>query len=274
MAINKIGVLQPTTPATDDWNNLIGHINAYSKQLSGLQYPLSGTVLKQSSYIQHGGVLYQVQDSDYTILGSIVAGVFNYIKITVSGENLVATWVTDISAYTWSNEYNYLVAVDESQIIAFTEKDGIVYRLEQKNEIYKSNQDLNTTNDVEFNRVNTGNGLTKIFDMDQNLKTTDNPTYAGLSLNGAFLPTTAPTSGTQTILKSNGTWVPPRGIYIGSFAPTSGTTAYMLLSVDGGVTYSVYYASPSIATIIADGSKIVLKNTNSPYDIVFTYLKF
>jgi hypothetical protein len=161
MAINKlVAINNGSTPASGDWARLVEYQNAFMRQVNSGQIITDGTYLKQGSYIQHGGVLYRVDDEDYTILGSTQSGIFSYIIIEASGDNLTATWATDISSYNWNYIYSELLATDESGVLPYVVKDGIVYKLEQKDIMYKSNQNLKTTDDVEFNSVDVDNGLT------------------------------------------------------------------------------------------------------------------
>ena len=175
MAIVKITDFSSgTTPVSGDWSALVNHFNAYTRQISGFQYPVEhvsgdNLLLKKGSYIQHGGSLYQVQTEDYTVSGSLswVIGTYNYIKIKASGETLTATLTQDISSYSWSNIYSYLIASDESQILAFCasspEGNTInIYRLEKKEIQYKSNQNTQTDDDVEFNDIE-ANKTTSLF---------------------------------------------------------------------------------------------------------------
>jgi hypothetical protein len=50
------------------------------------------------------------------------------------------------------------------------------------NELYDMNQNVKTDSAVTFATVNTGQGATEVHLMDQNVKTTNSPTFAGLTL--------------------------------------------------------------------------------------------
>ena len=259
MAIVKVGVMTDP-PVEADYTNLIGHLNESTRLANGMQFPLSGTVLKLGSYINHGGVLYQVQTSDYTVLGSITASVFNYVKIASSGAELTATWVTDISAYSWSNIYNYLIHADESQILSVTEKDGVVYRLEGKEVIYKSNQNLKTTDNVSFATVNTGQGANELYDMNQNVKTDSTVHFANVN---------PPVDNNDSTLPSIG---------IGGFTfltklVADGTTFYFTLPsggayilISGG--YFDVYGLGNVSNRFSGGSALSITNSHNN-DLVF-----
>jgi|TARA_B110000908_G_C10234917_1_gene442756 hypothetical protein len=50
------------------------------------------------------------------------------------------------------------------------------------NELYDMDQNVKTTSAVTFTTVNTGQGANELYDMNQNVTTTSNPTFAGLNL--------------------------------------------------------------------------------------------
>ena len=111
MAIVKVGVMTDP-PVEADYTNLIGHLQASTNQMNGLKNILKQVdtshipTLSQGSYISIGGVLYIVGVEDYVISGSVVTG-YNYVKIAISGELLIASWVRDVSSYVWNSVYGY-----------------------------------------------------------------------------------------------------------------------------------------------------------------------
>jgi len=153
MAINKlVAINNGSTPVSGDWARLVEYQNAFMRQVNSGQIITDGVYLKQGSYIQHGGVLYRVDDEDYTILGSLTASVFNYIVIEDNGTGvLTATWATDISGYNWNYIYSELLAGDESGVLPYAERDGIVRQMIQKKIL--AVQELLTDSNVTFNRV-------------------------------------------------------------------------------------------------------------------------
>lgn len=112
MAINLVTAPTGGAPlSTDDYDNQNGYI--YALLLSIDQNTLHLTEwdtltvpkLKEDVYIQHGGALFQVQSTDYTIGGAPSNGRV-YIKIARSGDTLVATFVNSAAGYTWNEVYN------------------------------------------------------------------------------------------------------------------------------------------------------------------------
>ena len=62
--------------------------------------------------------------------------------------------------------------------------------------------------------INTGQGANELYGMNQSVKTTDSPTFAGATINGHINPTTTPTESTTATISAVGQTVYlPRGIY-------------------------------------------------------------
>ena len=87
-------------------------------------------------------------------------------------------------------------------------------------EIFDMDQDLKTTDDATFNNltvatIDTGNGAVECFAMDQPTRTTDDIVFNNITANGEINPTTSPTEST-TITIDNvtiTTTIIPRGIW-------------------------------------------------------------
>ena len=257
MAIVKItNFSSGTTPVSGDWSALVNHFNAYTRQISGFQYPVEhvsgdNLLLKKGSYIQHGGSLYQVQTEDYTVSGSLswVIGTYNYIKIKASGETLTATLTQDISSYSWSNIYSYLIASDESQILAFCasspEGNTInIYRLEKKDIQYKSNQNTQTDDDVEFKNINL-NELTLAYEsLSAGGVTWENPETAETHSTGAYVEVLSTTLSAyiKRAGASNGITGARFTLYmIHAAAGTSNRVGYIKATVSGVTVYEQQY---------------------------------
>ena len=179
MAIVKIGVISDPA-AVGDYTRIVAHLNAFARQVSGNQFILTDdvpTALALGAYIQHGGVVYQVQTADEAISGTPADGTY-YIKVAASGAVLVATWITDISGYSWSAIYNCLTAVDESQLLPYmivvsgTATVYTKYKLEYFGQRFKG--DLNVAGNGVFGTlavtgalsaatVNTGGGAYEVY---------------------------------------------------------------------------------------------------------------
>lgn len=112
MAINLItqpGATVPYSGSDYIQQNLL--INAALAQgdevLTDWAESTAAPAIKQGVYFYHSGNSYQVQDSDSSISGTPVSGA-NYIGLAESGGVLTASYVTDISGYTWNPAYNGL----------------------------------------------------------------------------------------------------------------------------------------------------------------------
>lgn len=57
------------------------------------------------AYIRHAGNLYQVDTADEAVTGTPSAGI-NYLKLSVSGSTLLASWRTSLIGYTYNEAYN------------------------------------------------------------------------------------------------------------------------------------------------------------------------
>lgn len=121
MAIAKIGVLTDP-PAVGDYTRIIAHLNAFARQVGQQQSLIDDMAAAPSialgAYIQHGGIVYQVQTEAYAVTGAPTAGK-NYISVAASGESLVLSLVTDISGYTYSAIYNGWYDGDENQLLPY-----------------------------------------------------------------------------------------------------------------------------------------------------------
>ena len=157
MAITKIGTMS-NPPGSNDWTTLMslvqGFINKFNSRPSILSQNNDTSILpyiKQGTYISMGGTLYIVDTEDYIIQGSVISGK-NYIYLTVSGDNLIATWTQNISSYTWNSVYGYYSYGANILLPYIIDYDGINYVNSQFDRNF--NQKLKTTSDVNFNSVN------------------------------------------------------------------------------------------------------------------------
>ena len=72
--------------------------------------------IKQGVYIQHGGSLYLVEDTDESISGSPSDGMV-YVKITEAAGVLTASFVTSAVGYSWNDTYNGFYHADGTQLL-------------------------------------------------------------------------------------------------------------------------------------------------------------
>jgi hypothetical protein len=96
-----------------------------------------------------------------------------------------------------------------------------------------TDQNLRTTDNVNFNTVNTGQGATEVHLMNQNLRTTDSPTFAQITT----------TNGPNKPVNNNDASMPSVGIGGFSYAvgSTSTPNAYPSITIGSGGTW-VYIA--------------------------------
>ncbi len=199
MAIVKIGVMTDP-PEAGDYTRLISHLNAYARSVSGNQFVLTDDAppkLALGAYLQHGGVVYQVQSAAEAISGSPGDGSL-YVKIEADGDVLVASWITDISGYSWSAVYNYLVAGDESQVLPYVVvKASAVYtkyRLEKQGLSIGGNLvvigdatiggTLGVTGALSALTIETGHGANELYAMNQDVETTDDVIFNSVAISG------------------------------------------------------------------------------------------
>lgn len=79
---------------------------------------LSVPAVSQYVYIQHGGALFQVNNSNATISGSPSNGRV-YVKLTRSGDVLTASFVNSASGYSWNYVYCGFYHSDGTQLLPY-----------------------------------------------------------------------------------------------------------------------------------------------------------
>lgn len=72
----------------------------------------------ENSYIQHGGALYRVNDSDSAIAGAPANGRV-YIKVTEAADVLTFSFVNSAAGYSWNSVYNGFYHVDSTQLLPY-----------------------------------------------------------------------------------------------------------------------------------------------------------
>ena len=93
--------------------------------------------------------------ANYTILGSVASG-NNYIKMSVSGTTLTATWIQDISSYTYNTIYGYLASGTDMILPYLVTYDGSSVYNKYRQDItqYVTDQNLRTTDSPHFANIN------------------------------------------------------------------------------------------------------------------------
>jgi hypothetical protein len=245
MALVRVAQYNSTPTVVGDYQAQNAHLQAFTNQLMTQQFILSeGTaqpVIKQGCYVSHGGSLY-VADADTAITGSPSDG---SVYIRVSGTtSLTVEFVTDISGYAWNPVYTALTNGSYTLLPYLIVKASAVWTR------YNFNPNNQQFGAIKATSVDTGQGATEVYLMNQNLRTTDSPTFAKLKL-------TTGTYGSQSIA-GGGTWVVPVGIY-------------QMVGTASGVFYVEVYsgsgwirASSSLGgAVISDGSNVRVRNNSS-----------
>ena len=254
MAITKVSQYKSTPTAVSDYQAQNAHLQAFINQLNGSVSVLSQSAttvvptIKQGSYLSMGGTAYIVDTEDYTILGSLVAGL-NYIALAVSGDNLTATWTNSLSGYSWNAIYNYYSDGTNALLPYVINYSSSNYYISQFNQNFR--QPLNPDSDVEFNDIEAN-------DIEAN---------GTLTVDGAFKPTSSVTTFSKT-LSPQASYVLPRGVYI-----FIGDDDIITLEIQAKFN-STWYQVGIDSTIFSDGTNVRIYNNSSNYTRTFNALVF
>jgi hypothetical protein len=191
MAITKVAQFGSTLEGQSDYQAQNAHINAFIQQMMGDPLHLTNfsntkiPAIAQGVYIAHAGVLYVVDTSDYTIVveGSLSSRSY-YIKLSVSGDTLVAAWESSLSGFAWNSVYNGLYS-GTTQLLPY------VVAYDGSSSYVKYKYDFQTGNGVSFDQ---------------------------LMLSGSILPKIAALYNTGPISPS-GEIILPRGLYMFQYNP-------------------------------------------------------
>ena len=198
-------------------------------------------VIPQGVVLQIGGAVYR-SDSDTTITGTPS----DYVRVTPDGATATAAYVSTLAGVSWAKQYagyydgsDNLYLFDEGKALAAGDIASVFgrYLAQQENgdvrvggtlnaanvdtgngatEIFDMNQDLRSDDNVAFATVNTGQGANELYDMNQNVKTYSNVTFNNLTINGGMLPESSPYLGSMSVgSESHNT--PSRGLYNSSW---------------------------------------------------------
>lgn len=262
MAIVKVGTYRNPPEDITDYEAIVSHLNAYTRQLGSQAMILtewtntSGTpAIALGSYISHGGVLYVVESEEAVEL-PVADGTY-YLKVAASGDTLALSWVSDISGYVWNAVYNGLLHADGSQILPYMLiKTGTSLEKWRITNLMQGGGFSRVRYDgaIKATSVDTGQGATEVHLMNQNLRTTDNVSFANINPpvdNSDISPPSIGKGGfTYAVGRGeNGVTLPSGGTYVvvalfigygyGSIARLSGGTSKVFLEGPGDVGYLI-----------------------------------
>lgn len=252
MALIRVAQYSSTPTVVGDYQAQNAHLQAFTNQLMTQQFILdSGTaqpVIKQGCYVSHGGSLY-IADADTSIAGSPSDG---SVYIRVSGTtSLTVEFVTDISGYAWNPVYSALTSGSYTLLPYLIVKAGTSwtrYNFNPNNQQFGSLASLtvngNTTvggalgvtGAISGATVDTGQGATEVYLMNQAVRTTDNVSFANINPpvdnNDNSLPSIGKGGFTYgTAVEDGDITLPTGGTYITIGAAASGD--YMMGSLTG-----------------------------------------
>ena len=232
-------------------------------------------VIPQGVVLQIGGAVYR-SDSDTTITGTPS----DYVRVTPDGATATAAYVSTLAGVSWAKQYagyydgsDNLYLFDEGKALAAGDIASVFgrYLSQQENgdvrvgrdlsvgndltvtdgatvggtlnaanvdtgngatEIFDMNQDLRTDDNVAFATVNTGQGANELYDMNQNVKTYSNVTFNNLTINGGMLPESSPYLGSVSV-GSESYDTPSRGLYNSSWDSSNRGSLYSGSGGDG-----------------------------------------
>ena len=277
MAITQVANPSSVPSAVADYEAQNAHISAFNNIVNNQPFILTNSggtglpAIKLGTYIQYGGNLYVVDTEDYAITGTPVDG-NNYIRLSGS-TTLTAEWVQNISSYVWNEVYGYKESGSYFLLPYLVVKDGTEYEKYSMGAVtvqYKMNQNVRTTDAVQFASVDTGQGANELYDMNQNVKTTDSPSFVEvITTNGPNKPvdnndSPLPTIGVggftygvrpaRTNASNQSFTLPTGGTYvyvISESSSASDTSSRMGRGAGGSNTLEIFGGTGSRTSIIA-----------------------
>ncbi len=260
--ISKVSAPNSVPTDVSDYLAQNAHMMAFMNQVNMqafiLTHPttLDKPKIAVGAYISHGGSLYKVENDDEDITGSPSDGKV-YVRVTGDAA-LTASFITDISSYSYNHAYGAMTSGNYTLLPYELRKSGSDWLKYRFDILGTTDQNLRTTDNVNFNTVNTGHGANELYAMNQNVRTTDSPTFAKLKL-------TTSTYGSQTIA-GNGSWVVPVGIY----QIVSINMSSLHIQIYNG---STWLFGSHIGAVISDGSNVKIVNELSD-TLTLHYRKF
>jgi hypothetical protein len=257
MALIRVAQYSSTPTVVGDYQAQNAHLQAFTNQLLTQQFILdSGTaqpVIKQGCYVSHGGSLY-VADADTSIAGSPSDG---SVYIRVSGTtSLAVEFVNNISGYTWNPVYTALTSGSYTLLPYLIVKASTVwtrYNFNPNNQQFDNARigalavtgnatvggTLGVTGAISGASVDTGQGATEVHLMNQNLRTTDNVSFANINPpvdNNDITPPSIGKGGfTYAVGRGDfGITLPSGGTYLVHASPVNGSYNTIIARVSGG----------------------------------------
>ncbi len=126
MAIVKVGTYRNPPEDITDYEAIVAHLNAYTRQIGNQGMILTEWAnnttqpkIAMGSYISHGGVLYVVEDEDYAINFPTYINQEWFITLQTSGETLLVSYTFDGSGFSWNAIYNGLYDSSGKQLLPY-----------------------------------------------------------------------------------------------------------------------------------------------------------
>jgi hypothetical protein len=262
MAITQVANPSSVPSAVADYEAQNAHISAFNTICNNQPFILTNAestglpAIVKGSYIHFGDNLYIVDTDDYIIQGTPVDG-NNYIRINGT-TTLTATWIQDISSYEWNPVYQYkyigtdIYNVTHALLPYLVVKDGTEY------EKYSIALDA-SFGKLKSTSLDTGQGANELYAMNQNVRTTDSPTFEKLTLTTSTYD--------SKIIAAGASWVVPVGIYQ---TAKSVSASPIRIEVHNGSTWIGY---ADIGAVISDGANVRVWNAATTTN-TFYYRKF
>jgi hypothetical protein len=248
MAITQVANPASVPAAVADYEAQNAHISAFNNIVNNQPFILTNSggtglpAIKLGTYIQYGGNLYVVDTEDYAITGTPVDG-NNYIRLSGS-TTLTAEWVQNISSYVWNEVYGYKESGSYFLLPYLVVKSGTSYE-----------------------KYSMG-AVTVQYKMNQNVRTTDSPTFADF-----LVPTNFVVAGNTNYY----------GVAVGEETSGSGASAFNKSFVAPcagsfrcvSTIESTYFSGSSYAymsmIVAKNGSEVYRYDSNSTETVTKTY---
>lgn len=181
MSIEKVAQFVSPPASVGDYDAQNAHIQAFTRQVMGGGMALTEwnndsvmPKLAEGTYLSHGGYLYQVT-ANHVISGSPTDGTW-YIRLSADGDTLVAEWISSVSGYTFNAVQNGLYSGSYQAMAYQLVKAGDVLSKRKIMNLWQGSgfQTVDRLGAVRISSVNTGQGDVECYPMNQNVRTTDN----------------------------------------------------------------------------------------------------
>ena len=196
---------------------------------------------------RHGGSLY-IADADTPITGSPADG---SVYIRVSGTtSLTVEFITSLSGYVWNPVYNAMTNGIYTLLPYMIVKAGATWTR------FNFNPNNQVFGEMKATSLDTGHGANELYAMNQNVRTTDSPTFTQITT----------TNGPNKPVDNNDASMPSVGIGGFSYATASAITdgTYPSITIGSGgtwvyIAFSTRSGSTSSITVVgrlAGGSSV------------------